>query len=197
MLYFLAHISFIICIVIAFLSLQSSINIIKDIYIYTGLFSLYFFSVSLIVAIIIYLFNSLNKDSTFIKYFGKFPKICGNYALFFGLMHFTNFIYLDSGFSFKFIIKEIKEKSFLLYGFLGLFSMASVFITSNLYSKKFINKFFRNFSYLGFFAVSIHFFMSKKVPSILEYLFLILGSVLLLIKVILIIKSIRKYKFRY
>lgn len=182
----LPHLIFVICVFTSINSLFSSVNIIKDVYIYTGNFGLYFIGVSLVTASILPL---IKKNPTLFVFLSKIPKICGNYALFFGILHFINFVYLDSGFSLESILHEISEKNFLLLGFIGLVSMILVLISSNFLKEKPIDMYFRNFTYFGFFCICLHFFLSKKMAGVWEYSFIVIGVGLLLTRIIKVIKN--------
>ncbi|RDU65534.1 hypothetical protein [Helicobacter sp. MIT 14-3879] len=85
--------------------------------------------------------------------------ICGNYTLIFALIHFINFIYFDA--ELNIFIEEITSKSFLLLGFITMFSMILISSSKILKPPKIIN-FASNFIYFGLFCANIHYILAKK-----------------------------------
>lgn len=178
------HILFVILAGISVSNLRYSINPIKDIYIDSGLYSMYYFTICL---------SCMLFRGTFIFDFIKtFPKSCGNYALVLGLVHFINFIYLDAMGDLLFATKEIIGKTFLLLGFLAFVFMIWISISSNFFLKSYIHSIAKYAIYIGLLFAGIHYFKSQKVPMLQEYTFLFISIFLLFVRSILLIKDILK-----
>lgn len=178
------HILFLILASISISNLRYSINFMKDIYIDSGLYSMYYFTICL---------SCMLFRGTFIFDFIKtFPKSCGNYALVLGLVHFINFIYLDAMGDLVFSAKEIIGKTFLLLGFLAFVFMIWISISSNFFLKSYIHSIAKYAIYIGLLFAGIHYFKSQKVPMLQEYTFLFISIFLLFVRSILLIKDILK-----
>lgn len=178
------HILFLILASISISNLRYSINFMKDIYIDSGLYSMYYFTICL---------SCMLFRGTFIFDFIKtFPKSCGNYALVLGLVHFINFIYLDAMGDLLFSAKEIIGKTFLLLGFLAFLFMVWISISSNFFLKSKIHSIAKYAIYIGLLFAGIHYFKSQKVPMLQEYTFLFISIFLLFVRSIFLIKDIVK-----
>lgn len=181
---FAPHILFVVLASSSVLNLRYSINPMKDIYIDSGLYSMYYFTICL---------SCMLFRNTFIFDFIKtFPKSCGNYALVLGLAHFINFIYLDAMGDIVFSIKEIIGKTFLLLGFLAFVFMIWISISSNFFLKSYMHSIAKYIIYIGLLFAGMHYFMSQKVPMLQEYIFLLISILLLFIRSIFLIKDIVK-----
>ena len=135
---------------------------IKYIYTITG--------VSATLILLLLLIIPLIKDKINLM---KYRKSVGIIGFIYALLHFLNFIFLDSQFDIEFIIKEVFDKSFIYLGIISFFILLFMLLTSikKLYKK--YNK-YHKLIYFSILLITIHWVMAQKSLTLEHFFYLLI-----------------------
>lgn len=151
------------------------LDLVKELYFYSGIFSLLF--------LILSLFFSLFK----FKYTKTYPKIFGISCGIWTFIHFFVYFVFSKNLNVFQFLEDITQRMFETSGFIAFILIFLMFLSAFDFLKK-LSK-IRKLGYLCLLLASYHYFLSAKVPSFFEYLAL---SVAILF---FILRYIKKYFF--
>lgn len=99
----------------------------------------------------------------------KYSKFLGIFSFFYALIHLLLYLIFESNFSFSFILKEVFDKPFILFG-MGLFLVLLVMTLTS--TKKLYKRYkkLHQLIYLGLVLGTFHYSMAQKVLGFFEYL---------------------------
>ncbi|MCH5336387.1 MAG: sulfite oxidase heme-binding subunit YedZ [Campylobacter sp.] len=137
------------------------LDLIKELYFYSGIFGLLFLFLSLFFA----LFKS--------KYTKNYPRILGIFCGIWIFIHFFVYFVLSKNFNVFKLLQDITQRVFEASGFIAFVLIFLMFLSSFKKFKK-LSK-IRKLGYLCLLLASYHYFLSAKVPMFWEYLVLILA----------------------
>ena len=165
---------FILSVLFSIFNIYHSYDYVKEIYFYSGIFSLIFLNICVFFSILKF------------KKTKNFPKSSGISAFFWALIHFLNYFIFERNFNISRLLDDISSKMLEFSGFLAFCLLIFIFLSSFNFFKK-ISK-IRKFVYLTLVVSSYHYFLYPKIPQIQHYIFFI-------ISIIFFIISLKKINF--
>lgn len=118
----------------------------------------------------------------------KTKRALGLYAFMYAGLHFINFIYLDYGLDFQFILDDgIQKKPYILVGFTALVILLALALTSTKWSQKVLKKNWARLHWLVYptgILIIIHFLWQAKAAEVFEpYVYAAIVAFLLIVRV--------------
>jgi sulfoxide reductase heme-binding subunit YedZ len=113
----------------------------------------------------------------------RLRKTLGVYAAVYGLLHFCVFIAFELQFEWKLILSEIIERPYISVGFIALLILSALLLTSFEPLKKKMGRSWQRLHRWAYVALALgllHFLWSIKANELQPYLYIIIGTILLL-----------------
>ncbi|EOH5805140.1 ferric reductase-like transmembrane domain-containing protein [Campylobacter coli] len=165
---FLAYFAFLASLIYGFYHILKAFDFVKEAYIYTGVFALFFLNLSL-------LFSLCKFKKT-----KSYPKLLGIFAAFWAFLHFLNYFIFDRNANFLRLFDDISHRLLEVSGFFAFIIIFFMFLSSFRFFKR-IEK-IRKLGYVCLVLASYHYFLSPKVPMFWEWSALILSLVYFMIR---------------
>ncbi|EAJ3392544.1 sulfite oxidase heme-binding subunit YedZ [Campylobacter coli] len=173
---FLAYFAFLASLIYGFYHILKAFDFVKEAYIYTGVFALFFLNLSL-------LFSLCKFKKT-----KSYPKLLGIFAAFWAFLHFLNYFIFDRNSNFLRLFDDISHRLLEASGFFAFIIIFFMFLSSFRFFKR-IEK-IRKLGYVCLVLASYHYFLSPKVPMFWEW------SALMLSLVYFMIRYLKFFKFK-
>ncbi|QOW64075.1 ferric reductase-like transmembrane domain-containing protein [Campylobacter hepaticus] len=179
----LAFLSFLTSLIYSLYNIFQSFDLVKEIYIYTGIFALIFLNLSIFFSLIQF------------KKTKNYPKLLGIFAAFWTILHFLNYFIFDRNAKISRLLDDISHHLLEASGFIAFIIILFMLANSFKWFTK-IQK-IRKLGYLCLVLASYHYFLSPKVPMFWEWSALILGLLYFLFHYIKIFKKLKSNNFTF
>ncbi|HJE66937.1 MAG TPA: sulfite oxidase heme-binding subunit YedZ [Campylobacter avium] len=173
---FLAYMLFVLSFVYSAFMLYKNyyFDILAELYFYTGIFALGFCFLSLFFALFKF------------KKCKKLPRLFGIFAFIWALLHFLAYFIFSKHLSFKKLFYSIFSYGIEFSGFLSFVLMFFMLLASFSFFKRL--KFSLKFGYVLLFLVSLHYFLSPKLPQLSHYFFIFLAFLFIILRYARVLK---------
>ncbi|MBM0636822.1 sulfite oxidase heme-binding subunit YedZ [Campylobacter sp. VicNov18] len=171
----MALFSFFASLIYGFYHMIKAFDFVKEAYIYTGIFALFFLNLSIFFSLF-----QFKKTKTY-------PKLLGIFAAFWTFLHFLNYFIFDRNAQILRLFDDISHRLLEASGFAAFIIIFFMFLSSFTWLKK-IEK-IRKLGYLCLVLASYHYFLSPKVPMFWEWSALIVALFYFILHYIKILKS--------
>ena len=143
---------------------------IKYIYSFTG-------SVTIVLLFLTTSLSLIKRHLNLLKY----RRVIGLFGFFYAFLHFLNFYVFDAEFELDFVIKESLDKPFIYLGMICFLILLFMAISSikTLYSRYYK---YHRFLYVVLILITVHFVMAQKSLSIIQWVYLFVITILLVLK---------------
>jgi len=112
----------------------------------------------------------------------RFRRMMGLYAFFYGVLHFTTYIWLDKFFDLPEMIKDVGKRPFITVGFLGFVMMIPLAVTSTKWAIRMMGKNWASLHqlvYLSAIAGVVHYWWLVKIDITKPLRYAVILSILL------------------